>query len=317
MSQPDISILVVNYNTRSLLDGMFDALKAASIDISLQIVIVDNASSDGSVDHIRQNYPEVDLIANENNVGFGRANNQGWQLCKGRYVLLLNTDAFFKPDALNRSLQYMEENNDCGVLGARLIDDSGGLIKSCRFFPSVWHNFMLQTGLIKLFPAAVGRDQGEFDCCTDKACDWVPGCFYLIRRETIEQVGLFDPRYFLYYEEVDHCRAVKQGGWQIACLGDVEVMHLVGASSKDESGVERQDNHLTDLLLESELLYFRKHHGAFYALWDVLLLLMSDLIKMTKDLLKGRMGSLKSNFRHMRIEVEVFLRTRCGLRPTR
>ena len=209
--RPDVSVIVVNYNTAHLLHRMWDALQRSRGDLRLQIIVVDNASRDDSVAMLRRDFGEAQLIVNETNVGFGRANNQGLALATGRYVLLLNTDAFVAPDTLRKTVAYMDAHAECGVLGVRLVGSDGELQPSCRYFPTPWNTFLARTGLARFFPPVRMVDDMSWDHASVRECDWVVGCYYLVRREVIDQVGLFDPRYFLYCEEVDHCRSGQAG----------------------------------------------------------------------------------------------------------
>ena len=212
---PDVTVVLVNYNTAHLLDRLFAALEASRATLKIQTIVVDNASRDGSAEILRTRFPNVELIENSTNVGFGRANNQALPLARGRHVLLLNTDAFVSPDTLVKTVRYMDEHGACGVLGVKLVGQDGSLQPSCRYFPTAWNIFLSSTGLNRLFPRARLVDDMSWDHASERECDWVPGCYYLVRRDVIEQVGLFDPRYFLYYEEIDHCRAVQRAGWRI------------------------------------------------------------------------------------------------------
>src|SRR5262245_39549820 len=211
----DVSVVVVNYNTAHLLEELFAALEASRGTLKLQVIVVDNASRDGSVDILRTRYPNVELIENPTNVGFGRANNQALPRIRGRYVVLLNTDAFVAPDTLQNTVDFMEAHPRCGVLGVKLVGRDGALQPSCPYFVTPWNVFHALTGLKRFFPGTRLVDDMSWDHASVRECDWVPGCYYLVRRDVIERVGLFDPRYFLYYEEVDHCRAVRRAGWSV------------------------------------------------------------------------------------------------------
>src|SRR5262245_2619402 len=149
---PDMSVVVINYNTAHLLDEMFAALEAAHGALKLQVIVVDNASRDGSVDILRTKYPNVELIENSVNVGFGRANNQALHRAQGRYLLLLNTDAFVAPDTLQKTLDFMDAHSGCGVLGVKLVGHDGALQSSCRYFPTPWNVFLSSTGMARFFP---------------------------------------------------------------------------------------------------------------------------------------------------------------------
>src|SRR5262245_23778385 len=211
---PDITVIVVSYNTAHLLDRMFAALEASRGTLKLQIIVIDNASSDGSVEILRAKYPGVELIENSVNVGFGRANNQALPRLSGRYVLLLNTDAFVAPDTLRKTVSFMDVHPHCGVLGVKIVGEDGAPQWSCPVFPSPWGLNNLRWLWRRCFSGSQVKETG-WDHTSERECDYVLGCFYLTRREVIEQVGLFDPRYFLYFEETDHCRAVRQAGWSV------------------------------------------------------------------------------------------------------
>ncbi len=139
--RPDVSVIVVNYNTAHLLHRMWDALQGSRGDLRLQIIVVDNASRDDSVAMLQSDFGEAQLIVNKTNVGFGRANNQGLALATGRYVLLLNTDAFVAPDTLGKTVAYMDAHAECGVLGVRLVGSDGELQPSCRYFRPLGTHF--------------------------------------------------------------------------------------------------------------------------------------------------------------------------------
>ena len=140
-TRPDVTIIVVNYNTAHLLDRMFAAIDAARGNLSIQIIVVDNASHDRSVELLRAKYPNVELIENTTNVGFGRANNQAVPSARGRYLLLLNTDAFVAPDTLTKTLGFMDAQPEYGVLGVKLVGEDGTVQPSCRYFPTPWNVF--------------------------------------------------------------------------------------------------------------------------------------------------------------------------------
>lgn len=312
----DLSVIVVNYNTRHLLQQMLAALWKAADGLSLQVIIVDNASRDGSADYIRETWPQLQLIANASNVGFGRANNQALQHTRGRDVLLLNTDAFVAPDSLLVALAQLRQHPDCGIVGVRLTGADGAVQHSCRYFPTPWNILLTRTGLARFFPRTRLIDDPDWDDRKAAECDWVPGAFLLIRRTVIEQVGLFDPRYFLYYEEVDLCRAARGAGWKVRYCPDTDVVHVGGESAKSVGALTQSGRQLSALQLESQLLYFRKHYGLTGAIADLLLGALGDAVLAIKRLCgKGRgSGGL---FAVTRQSIPIFLRTGLASRPTR
>ncbi len=243
----DLTIIVVSYNTASCFPRLLDALYAASGDLRLQVIAVDNASADESVDCTAAGaLRAVQVITNSTNVGFGRANNQAMPFVTGRHVLLLNTDAFVAPDALREDpgvhgCPFAE----CGVLGVRLVGRDGALQPSCRFAPNPWNLFLHRTGLKRLFPR---RTHGRRPSVGPRLCARMrlgARLLLLVRREVLERVGLFDPRFFLYYEEVDHCRRVQRAGWKVVFYPHTSVVHL--GRGKRQVGQRSHGNGAADL----------------------------------------------------------------------
>jgi N-acetylglucosaminyl-diphospho-decaprenol L-rhamnosyltransferase len=311
-------VVVVSYNTVFLLDRMFAAIDAARGNLQVQIIVVDNASRDGSAAFLRTKYPNVELIENSFNIGFGRANNQAIAHAKGRYVLLLNTDAFVAPDTLSMTMEYMEANPRCGVLGVKLVGADGSLQPSCRYFPTPWNVFLQSTGLMTLSPKTRLVDDMSWDHNSIRKCDWVPGCYYLIRREVIERIGLFDPRYFLYYEEVDHCRRVREAGWDVVYYPYTQVVHIGGESARTESPLKEVSRQISVLQIESEFLYFRKHFGLFGLSSAVFLAFAADILSCCKGILKSfDIAKITGALTHMTILTTLLVGTRLGTRPTR
>ena len=193
----DVSVVLVNFNTGHLLEECFDSLFQSLGSMLNQVILVDNASVDDSLSRLTGMAEKLTVISNVQNVGFGRANNQAVPLVTGRYVLLLNTDAFVAPDTLTKTVAWMDAHPNCGVLGVRLTDRDGHLQPSCRYFPTPFNTFLVRTGLQRLFPWVKPVDDMAWDHSSVRECDWVPGCYYLIRREVLDQVGLSDPRFFL------------------------------------------------------------------------------------------------------------------------
>jgi N-acetylglucosaminyl-diphospho-decaprenol L-rhamnosyltransferase len=317
-TEPDISVVVVNHNTAHLLDRMFAALQVARGTLQIEVLIVDNASRDDSVTLIRRKYPTAILIENSINVGFGRANNQAVQLARGRYILLLNTDAFVSPDTLSKSVTFMDSHPDCGVLGVKLVSEDGTLQPSCRNFPTPWNTFLLATGFDQVFLRFASKDHRSEEHSAARACDWVPGCYYLTRRSVVDQIGLFDPRYFLYFEEVDHCRRVHQAGWKVIYYPDTQVIHLGGESAKSRGPITVVSRQALELQVESELLYLRKHHGMSGVLAGILLETVSDLFNAVKGVLGSRnRARTGAALQHLNLLYKALIATRLASHSTR
>jgi N-acetylglucosaminyl-diphospho-decaprenol L-rhamnosyltransferase len=314
----DLTALIVNYNTRDLLRPCIDALRASAAGLRLQIVIVDNASRDDSATLLKSDFADCDLLFNTANVGFGRANNQALALARGRHVLLLNTDAFVAPDSIGRTLRYMESHPACALLGVRLVGRDGVLQPSCRYFPTPWNEFLVRTGLARWFPRTRLVDDMAWDHASPRECDWVPGCYYLVRKSVVDRVGLFDPRFFLYYEEVDHCRAIKAAGGQVMYCPETTVVHIGGESAKSDSEITAGGRQISALQIESGLLYHRKHHGRAGVWLTAVLAALGDALLSLKCLLKlqGPRAALHC-WAHTATTWSLLRKTGWGLRPTR
>lgn len=307
-----ISVILVSYNTAAMSVEALNALFASEGDFQLEVFLVDNASKDDSVNVIKQAFPQVTLIENKVNVGFGRANNQVLDLIIGEYVLLLNTDAFVQPATIATTLKYIESQPQCGVLGVRLVGRDGEQQPSCRYFPTPFNLFAQRLGLDRWLPHLQMVDDAHWNPAISASCDWVPGCYYLVRRQVIDQVGLFDPRYFLYSEEVDHCFAVKQAGWQVQYYADVSVVHIGGESAKSDGKISSSGKQLSVLQTESELLYFRKNHGLLSCVMHVSLVVLADIISVVKDIIKLRVNPANHFFANSKLSISSAIKTRLG-----
>ncbi len=266
----DISVLIVSFNTRDRLRDCLLALRNQVGGIQFESVVVDNASRDGSVDMVQAEFPEIKLIQSSVNLGFGNGNNLALKHAKSRYLVLLNSDALLEPHALSMALAHMESAANVGMGGGRLVDPDGGWQPSARRFPSLLDEFLTISGLAAKFPKS--RFFGRFDrtwANPNEAAqvDWVPGAFAIIRKDLIEKIGFFDPRFFLYYEEVDLCRRIKAAGYAVHYWPDLKISHIGGESSKtlNEMSFTSKGSQLTLWRIRSQLLFYRKWHGSLMA----------------------------------------------------
>lgn len=265
-SQPDVSVIVVSFNTRDLLRECLQSLAREAGGVNYETIVVDNASKDGSADMVEREFPEAKLIRSATNLGFAAANNRGFAVAKGRYVVLLNSDAFLQPGALPLAVERMDTDPCIGVGGARLVGRDGLWQPSARMFPSLANDFLTLSGLSAKYPRShfFGRfDRTWADPNEAAEVDWVPGAFSIIPRDVLESVGYFDESFFLYYEEVDLCRRIKAAGYSVWYWPDVVVLHLGGESSKTVKHltISSAGSQLTLWRMRSALLYYRKHHG--------------------------------------------------------
>jgi GT2 family glycosyltransferase len=265
-SQIDISLILVSFNTCNVLRESLESVTREQGSLRLEIFVVDNNSHDGSVAMVEADFPHVRVIQSDVNLGFGAANNAALELARGKYVVLLNSDAFLCPRSLELSIRYMEENQKVGLAGGRLVGRDFSLQPSARMFPSILSDFLVLTGLAHRFPKShfFGQfDRTWADPMQPAEVDWVPGAFSIIRAEALHQVGFFDPEFFLYSEEVDLCRRIQQGGYKIMYWPDIVVVHIGGESSRQIKTLEMSSAgaQLVRWRMRSTLLYYRKHHG--------------------------------------------------------
>lgn len=268
--QIDVTVVIVSYNTRDILATCLDSVLASTGIGTIETIVIDNASRDGSADMVAKRFPQVVLERSAINLGFAAANNVAFERARGRYVVLLNPDALLAPDTLATAVAQMDASPETGLGGGQLIGDDGSLQPSARQFPSLLNEVLVLSGLAARFPHSriFGRfDRTWADPGRAAEVDWVPGAFTIVRREALDRVGGFDERFFLYYEEVDLCRRFRSNGWQVRYWPDIVVRHTGGESSKTVSDVEFTSSGSQLILwrMRSGLLYYRKHHGALTA----------------------------------------------------
>lgn len=313
-----ISVILVSYNTQQLTKQVLDTLLKSNCANDLQIIIIDNASKDDSVKMLKTEFPQLQLIENKTNVGFGRANNQALPYIKGDYVLLLNTDAFVEFDTIEKTVSFMQAHPKVGILGAKLVGRDGVLQHSCRYFPTMTNLFLWRTNLAKLFKNVQLVDDMSWDHSSVRYCDWVPGCYYLMQKKMIDQIGMFDPLYFLYYEEVDHCLSAKKAGWEVVYYPNTTVIHIGGESAKSEGAISNVSRQLVSLQIESELLYFRKNHGLLTMLVHLVLNTMLDFLEMIKNILTlKKLARHAPVLQHINLSWKLCVKTKFGTVATR
>jgi GT2 family glycosyltransferase len=266
-AQCDISIVIVSFNTRDVLRECLLSVHREVKSLRVQVIVVDNASSDGSPAMIEREFPVAELIRSEINLGFGPANNLGIKAARGRYVVLLNSDAFLTEGSLQRSVAHMDENPRVGLGGGRLIGRDGLPQPSARMFPTVLGDLIVHSGLAARFPRSRIFGHADRTWANEMEAaevDWVPGAYSIIRSEVLKVTGTFDPRFFLYYEEVDLCMRIKQVGYSVWYWPDVSVVHIGGESSRQIRSLEmsKSGGQLILWRMRSMLLYYRKHKGA-------------------------------------------------------
>lgn len=263
---PEASVIIVSFNTRDVLRRCLQSLYAAIGRRAIEVIVVENASRDASADMVEREFPQAQLVRSATNLGFAAANNVGFKLARGRYVILLNPDAEVEADAFAGAIARMDASPHVGMAGGRLVDRHGEDQPSARRFPSILNEVLVISGLAARFPRSrlFGRfDRTWADPGQAASVDWVPGAFAIMRHDALRAVGPFDERFFLYYEEVDLCRRFKAAGWQVWYWPDIVIRHLGGESSKtvENAEISSSGSQLVLWRMRSALLYYRKHHG--------------------------------------------------------
>ena len=235
----DLSVVIVNYNVVFFLEQCLNSVFAASKNLNVQIFVVDNNSVDGSINMLKENFSSVVLIENKENVGFSKANNQAIKRANSPYVLLLNPDTVIEEDTFDKCIDFMNSNADCGGLGLRMLDGKGNFLpESKRGFPSPSVSFYKIFGLSYLFPKSqkFGRYHlgflSEFEV---NEVDVLSGAFMLLRKVTLEKVGLLDEQFFMYGEDIDLSYRIKLGGYKNYYFPETKIIHYKGESTKKSS----------------------------------------------------------------------------------
>jgi GT2 family glycosyltransferase len=256
----DVSIIVVNWNTRELLRDCLDSIIKQTQQFSFEIIVVDNASSDGSASMCEQYFPAVKVIANNTNRGFAAANNQGMQIASGRYTLLLNPDTVVLDGAIDCCVAYADAHLDIGIVGCQVLERDGQIQQTGFSFPSPWNLFLTLTGLPRLFPRSqlfTKPQLGWWKRDSEEDIDVISGMFMLVRQEAIQQVGVMDESYFIYAEEADWCFRFHKAGWRRVFFPEARIIHVDGGG-KSTSQVNVK---MLVQLQKSMMIYFGKNLG--------------------------------------------------------
>lgn len=297
-----VSIIIVSFNTKNLTRKCLKIAEQEAENINHEIIVVDNASRDGSAVMVEKEFPAVRLVKSERNLGFAGGNNAGFKIAESEFIVLLNSDAFLKSGALERALEKMDECPLAGIGGAKLMAENGFLQPSARMFPSVLNELLQMSGLADKFPRSrfFGRmEQTWADPNEPGQCNWVPGAFTIIRKAVLDQIGYFDSQFFLYFEEVDFCRRAKKAGWQVWYWPGIEVVHLGGESSKTLKELDLSENgsQLELWRMRSQFLFYRKNHGLLTTCLSMLTECSWNQVRALKNSLTGNSAKAKESKR--------------------
>lgn len=270
----DLSILIVTYNSAPLMGTLLGQLHreihSPDFPWKAEVVLVDNASADGTVELVRKEHGWVNCIASPVNLGFAAGNNLAALRAKGRFLLLLNPDAIPNPGALAEGIDRMTKQVRVGMAGGELLNARGGREPSARMFPTLRDEIFTMSGLAARYPNSktfARLDRRWADPEVESSVDWIPGAFVFLPAKVFAELGGFDERFFMYYEEVDLCRRLREAGYSIEYWPSLKAVHIGGASAKTvkKARVSRAGSQLESWRMRSALLYYRKHHGLWGA----------------------------------------------------
>jgi len=256
----ELSVIIVSYNTSALLRNCLSSLQQAEEEAALEIIVIDNASRDGSAEMVTQEFPHIMLIKNPSNAGFAAANNQGLRVARGKFLLLLNSDTEVRTGALAHCRDFLRARSEAGIVGCKLLNADGSVQPSCESFLSLSNLFFENFFWEKIFPRSrwFGRRALSY-FAYDRVLqvDYVKGAFLMITRRAFEDLGLLDEKFFFYAEEMDWCYRARQKGWQVYFTPGGEVLHYGGQSSDPVSPATFVQLH------RARYQFYRKHHNAF------------------------------------------------------
>ncbi len=282
--QITVSIIIVNWNTRDILKGCLASIRQETR-TTYEVIVVDNDSSDGSAEMIKKEFPETILVENNRNRGFAAANNQGLEVARGQRLLLLNPDTIILENAVDVMLFWLDEHPDVGCVGCQVWEDERTIQKTCFAEPGLWHVFLIEFGLQKMFPmnSILGRPEyGDWDRRTEQDVDVVSGMFMLVPRDVVDKIGLLDEAFFIYSEEADWCRRIRNANYRCVFSPLARILHLDGGSKSTEQIRSR----MYVQLQKSKVIYLGKHYGWFGSLLGRAIFLTSAFLRLVLSMLR-------------------------------
>lgn len=278
----DLSVIIVSYNTKDLLKKTIESVVKTAKNVEYEIIVVDNASGDGSPDMVLECFPEVVLIKSDKNEGFACANNKGIKIAKGSYVLLLNSDTVVVEDCIRKCIDYMYMHDDIGALGCKVVLPDGRLDHACkRGFPTPGASLAYMLKLDRLFKD--NRKFGQYDMTyvgedEISEVDAVMGAFMMVRREAVLEVGGLDEEFFMYGEDIDWCFRIKEKGYKVVYYPEGKIIHYKGSSSKKRRFMTVYEFH------RAMYIFYNKHYRNKYNFLVNILVYIGITLKMILSL---------------------------------
>jgi len=281
----DLSITIVNYNTRDLLEQCLNSIITGTAGITYEIIVVDNASTDKSIEMMKTKYPQVKIITNNTNLFFTKAHNQALKISNGRYLMILNSDTFILDNAFQKLVDFMDKHSKAGACGPKIFNAGMTLQHSSDRMPTFLYGLFDVLFINTLFPnnpIRKHRIHADWDRNSLQQVDSVAGCCVLVRKEVTEKVGLLDEGFLIYWEEIDWCTRIVQSGWKIYYIPESQIVHYWQVAM-DKHGRGKKER----IFNNSFLYYYRKHYGliawiilaAILRLWKVPVLKVARLLK--------------------------------------
>jgi len=311
MPGPALSVVIVSWNTRDLLRDCLASVAQHLAGAEHEVIVVDNASSDGSAEMVAAEFPAVRLLSNAENVGFGTANNQAMRVARGAWLMLLNSDAALADDSVAKLLRRARAHGNLGLAHCRVRFPDGRLQHTTYRFPSLRLALLEDLGLYKLLGArAAARLLGpHFDQESERDVDWVAGVFMLLPREVFERTGGFDERLFMYGEDLEWCRRIRDDGWRIRFFPQAEIVHHNHASSQILFGDGR-----AALCLERHHAFLAERHGKLVAAAIMAVGLTGSALRCAWYAARARLGGRRADaYRAMQPSVTATFRTLCAI----
>ncbi|NOS70522.1 MAG: glycosyltransferase family 2 protein [Verrucomicrobia bacterium] len=255
---PDISVIIVSWNARGYLRDCLISIRDTGGNCIREVIVVDNASSDGSPEMVAEQFPEVTLVSTGKNLGFARANNLGIKRATGSYLALVNSDVVVHQDCFQKLQAFMEAHSDVGLVGPKVFGRDGLLQRTCRRLPGAWNMFCEMLALDRVFsrwPLFSGREMRHWDQQNLAEVEVLSGCFWVARTSAVKKVGGLDERFFFYAEDIDWCKGFRDAGWRVMFVPEATATHFGGGSSSNAPfrySIE---------MLRANLTYWKKHHG--------------------------------------------------------
>ena len=279
----DLSIIIISWNAKEFLKQCLQSIyETVNTSVAYEIIVVDNDSSDNSPDMVKKEFPYVKLICNGDNLGFAKANNIGIKQSSGRYLCIINSDVKLQKYCLYRMMVYMDHNPEIGMLGPKVLNPDQTLQYNYKKFPTYWNTLCRSLALDTLFPKSRLFGSRLYSLIAiDSPCslDVLVGCFWMVRRKALGEVGLLDEQFFMYGEDIDLCKRFVTAGWEVVYFPDADAIHYGGSSSSNapiKFYIEMK---------RSSFLYWKKYHGIIGKIYIYFTFLLSDTVRIIRGLI--------------------------------